>query len=161
MEAVTTMIIVQRVDEVKGGELFPRYVTDSHVLAVESKESRPWRYSIDVNGALVFDLDEQRVLASFELMARKEAWKRAGLIPKPKIDVSGCLQFATETVETRSFPLLGVSAESDSAQESVYIRLGDDDSYDAAIALSQDCTALLSGSVLRGFVISNIRCSTE
>jgi hypothetical protein len=72
MKGIT--VLVQKATE--GGRLYPRYDRESGILAVESEQPRPWPYGMDIDGCLVFDVDEQRILANFDLHVGMSLWRR-------------------------------------------------------------------------------------
>ena len=73
-------------------------------MAVESRVARPWPFGVNIDGVLVCDLDDWRVLANFDLYIPRRRWKteRAGE-ETPKIAPPGDLAFTPETVKTKSF----------------------------------------------------------
>ena len=60
----------------EAGRLYPRYVKVAHLLSVKSRIARPWPFGVGLNGGMIFDLDERRVLANFELHEMRSMWKR-------------------------------------------------------------------------------------
>lgn len=62
-----TGIVVVTAPPTIAGRLYPRYVEDAGILAVQSKVMRPWPFGVDIDGRIVFDLDADRTLANFDL----------------------------------------------------------------------------------------------
>ncbi|MGH8174772.1 MAG: hypothetical protein ACREV5_00750 [Steroidobacter sp.] len=135
----------------KAGRLYPRYDEESGILAVESSVQRDWLFGIDIDGTLVFDLDEQRVLANFDLHIPKDRWERdlgpdATLISRP-----GDLMLTPESIAQKSFNL-PIRVRTDSQAQRLRIEIGVAKA-DHAVALSESCVALLARNDLVGFVI--------
>jgi hypothetical protein len=60
----------------EAGRLYPRYVKDARILAVESTVARPWPFGVNIDGTRICDLDEWRVLANFDVHWPRSRWKR-------------------------------------------------------------------------------------
>src|SRR5688572_1233760 len=56
------------------GRLYPRYKNSSGIFALESGLG-PWPHAVTIDGPLILDFDENRILANVELVARMGAWK--------------------------------------------------------------------------------------
>jgi hypothetical protein len=136
------------------GRLYPRYVEDAGILAVESKVKRPWPFGVDLDARIIFDLDEQRVLANFDLHWRKSRWKRdIGVEPLPSAP-PGDLVFALETISAKSFSL-PMQVRINPQSRVLRIEFGMN-RPDRSVALSDSCIAFLSASELIGFAIEEI-----
>lgn len=137
------------------GRLYPRYVQDVGILAVESKVTRPWPFGVDIDGRLVFDLDEQQILANFDLHIPRNRWTKdlgkARLVSGPP----GDLVFSRETLDIKSFSL-DIKLRTDDALRRLRISIGTKE-FGRAVALSEKCMALLAGDELVGFDIQKIR----
>jgi hypothetical protein len=122
---------------------------------VQSRVDRSWLFGVDIDGRLVFDLDEQHVLANFDLHIPKTRWKRGSLEEEsPVIAAAGDLAFAAETIETKSFSL-PLMIRTDVRTRRVRIEFATD-KPNRAVALSSSCIALLSGDELVGFEVRNL-----
>lgn len=134
------------------GRLFPHYDDESNVLSVESSVERAWTYGLDIDGRIIFDLDANRVLASFELLIPRSRWKRElSSEPWPEVSRAGDLQFRQETVAAKSFssPLL---VQANRELDDVLIKIGSQES-DRRIMLSDFCVAYVVRDELVGFRI--------
>src|SRR5947208_2842602 len=89
----------------KRGRLYPRYDEDAGILVLESREPRALPYGLDIDGVIVFDIDESRVLANLDLHIRADLWERASTAFWPNEVNSGDLAFPDETLKTKSFHL--------------------------------------------------------
>ena len=133
------------------GRLYPRYAEDVGFLVVESRIERPWISGVDIDGRVVFDIDENRVLANFDLHIPKARWKRDLGDDVPAVAPPGDLIFSQDALQTKSFSL-PLSVRADPGLRRVRIEFGTEPA-DRAIALSGSCIALLSGAELVGFAI--------
>jgi ribose 5-phosphate isomerase B len=85
------------------GRLYPDDLAG--ILAVESKLQRPWPFGVDIDGRIIFDIDQCRVLANFDLHIPKKRWTKESLIVPPVQRCLGDLIFSQETIEIKSFSL--------------------------------------------------------
>jgi hypothetical protein len=133
------------------GRLYPRYDESVGILAAESKFKRPWYFGVDIDGRIIFDLDDCRVLANFDLHIPKNRWIkdwRSDLLPRAR---PGDLILSLETIETKSFSL-PLRVRSDEFCREVYIQIGSR-VPDRSVELSSACLALLCLNELVGFVL--------
>jgi len=133
------------------GRLYPKYNESVGILAVESKVKRPWPFGVDIDGRIIIDLDERRVLSNFDLHIPKNRWtKELRKDPLPQ-GRPGDLILSRETIETKSFSLpLRVSC--DELCHEVSIQFGAR-APDRAVELSSACLALVCQSELVGFFV--------
>lgn len=137
------------------GRLYPRYDEESGILALESRVERAWPFGVDIDGTLVFDLDEQRILANVDLHVPIDRWRRDLEGDTPQIAPAGDLEFAQQTVTHKSFHL-PMRLRGDKDARRLRIDLGAA-KPDRAVALSASCIALLAHQELAGFLIDRIR----
>jgi hypothetical protein len=133
------------------GRLYPRYDAESRILAVESSVQREWPFGIDIDGVLVFDLDEQHCLANVDLHVPKNRWVRDLGAEVTLISRPGDLIFLPEALAQKSFNL-PIRVRTNKQAQRIRIEIGATKA-DRAIALSESCAALLAGNNLAGFVI--------
>lgn len=133
------------------GRLYPRYNEDARVLAVESKFKRPWPFGVDIDGRLVFDLDENLLLANFDLHIPKHRWDKYLSDDVETIARPGNLVFTQEAIDTKSFNF-PLRVRIDARSSFVRIEFGAVDP-DRTVALSKSCIALISINQLVGFKI--------
>lgn len=108
------------------------------------------------DGTLVFDLDDQRVLANFDFHVPRDRWLRSLNEDQPSmIAPPGDLEFSLTTVQHKSFHL-PIQARTDASGRRLRIDIGSE-MPSRAVALSDRCIALLAGDKLAGFLISGIR----
>lgn len=134
------------------GRLYPRYDVEAGIVAVESRIARPWPYGVDVDGTLICDLDEDRVLANFDLLVPVESWSEAGGLHWPIRAREVDLVFDTDTVERKSFSS-PVEAFTDPDRRLLDIRIGTVEPQEAWV-LSEGCVALTRGDELVGFIVT-------
>lgn len=149
-----TGIMVSVTPPTDRGRLYPRYDEATGILVAESRIERPWPFGVNIDGRIVFDLDDQRVLANFDLHVPRHRWKKDIQEEEfPAIARSGDLVFAAETVATKTFSL-SLRVRTDSHSRQLRIEFGTD-LPTGAVALSAACIALLSAGELVGFVIKD------
>jgi hypothetical protein len=129
-------------------------VKSAGILAVQSRIERSWLYGVDLQSELVFDLDERRVLANFDLHLPKPRWKREKCGNASLTVKAGDLAFTPETIEAKSF-YHPVTVRVDPLTRLVRI---DFSTYgpNRAVALSECCLALLLADHLVGFEVRNL-----
>lgn len=134
------------------GGLNARYDEESGILSVESCVQRPWPFGVDIDGNLVFDLDAQRILANFDLHIPRDRWERDWTPIDPPAARSGDLEFTCSTVTQKSFHLpISVRMDPASRQVSIDFARGNVGEF---VGLSESCFAIVSGSELRGFLLT-------
>lgn len=152
MEAQLSSIMVSVLPPTEAGRLYPQYDDSAGILAVQSRIERPWLFGVDIDGRVVFDLDEQRVLANFDLHIPKSRWRRDRLEEEYPLTVpAGDLVFAVETIETKSFSL-PLTIRTDVNTGHVRIEFAKH-KPNRAVVLSSSCVALLSADELVGFEV--------
>ena len=137
------------------GRLYPRYAEDVGFLVIESRFERPWPFGVDIDGRVVFDIDENRILSNVDLHIPKARWKRDLGDDVPSVAPLGDLIFSQEAIKTKSFSL-PLRVRADARVRRVRIEFGTE-APDRFIALSGLCIALLSGAELVGFAINSTR----
>ena len=122
------------------------------MLVVESEIERPWPFAVDVDGNLVFDLDEQRVLANFDLHIPNKLWAKGLPAHLPHIAPPGDLVFSLEAVRQKSFSFpLRVATDSRGQRVLIeFMNIG----FDSVVGLSDACIGLVLGHELAGFVVT-------
>lgn len=98
-------ILVSSGSPTEAGHLHPRYDNENGILVVESKVERDWPYGIDVDGRIVFDIDEERSLANFDFHIPRDRWPRGTLSPQPPVVGRGDLVFSKDALVRKSFSL--------------------------------------------------------
>jgi hypothetical protein len=114
---------------------------------------RDWPFGIDIDGRVVFDLDADRTLASFDLHVPRSRWQKTLAAEEvlPAVAPAGDIVFSKEAIAKKSFNM-PLSARCDSNRSVVKLQFGEANA-DRSIQLSERCLALLAGSNLVGFVI--------
>jgi hypothetical protein len=137
---------------VPSAALEPRYDTEADVLVAESPVVSEWPFGVDIDGALVFDLDAHYMLVNFDLHIGRQRWLQ-DLSDSWRVPArEGSLWFTAEAVAIKSFALpLRVRTDRSRAQVQVEIGAG---APSAEVALSARCVALLHHDELAGFRIS-------
>jgi len=136
------------------GRLYPRYDDSAGILAVESKFERPWAFGVDIDGRIIFDIDERRVLANLDLHIPKKRWKKEARKRPPERCCFGDLIFSQKTIKIKSFSL-PLMVSSDELCREVHIQFGSS-TPDRAVGLSSSCLALLYQNELVGFFVRDL-----
>lgn len=135
------------------GRLYPRYNDAAGILAAESRVERAWLYGVDIDGRIVFDLDDERRLANFDLHIPKGRWKQAHGLNAPFVVGAADLIFSEQAIAVKSFNLT-IEVRHDE-HGMVQILFGSA-TPERAYSLSDSCLALLNDRELVGFVISGL-----
>ena len=139
----------------KRGRLYPRYDKDAGILVLESREPRAWPYGLDIDGVIVFDIDETRVLANLDLHMRADLWERTSSPFWPNKVKSGDLAFPDEMLKVKSFHL-PLRVRTNPNVHYIRIDIGEREIQEY-IALSDECLALVTEDQLVGFLIRGVR----
>src|ERR1051325_8851621 len=67
----------------EAGRLYPRYENGVGILIFESRPPRPWPHGVNIDGTVILDFDEDRILAGVELVASMRTWKGKGATAQP------------------------------------------------------------------------------
>ena len=138
----------------KRGRLYPRYDEDAGILVLESREPRAWPYGLDIDGMIVLDIDESRVLANLDLHIRADLWERASTAFWPNEVNSGDLAFPDETLKTKSFHL-PLRVRTNPNVHYIRVDIGEREPQQY-VALSNECLALVTEDQLVGFMIRGV-----
>lgn len=146
------MILIELRHPTERGRLYPRYVEGAGILAVQSSVTRPWPYGINIDGMMVLDIDEDRVLANVDLHLRRSLWRVEKTlerrVPSRKADIA----ISEESIRQKSLSL-PVKVVSDAARRCVAISFPESLNSADAVELSPGCLALVRGDELLGFQI--------
>ena len=132
------------------GRLYPRYKNSIGIFALESG-LRPWPHGVNIDGTLILDFDENRILANVELIARMSAWKGKLATAQPLASpgdirlgegLGGSIDYDWPVVVSKD-------VQHDMARISF-----DDGDFNRAVALSAAASALLKDDRLIGFWFS-------
>lgn len=137
------------------GRLWPRYNADADILVAESRFHQEWPYGIDIDGRIIFDIDEQRRLANFDLHIARRLWKvRQGVGPPTRAREHD-IMFTTEALNEKSFSM-DLEVTTNSERTEARILFGERPTLDAleAVKLSDQCFAYVDDGRLAGFYVS-------
>jgi hypothetical protein len=135
------------------GRLYPRYDPEANLLEVGTNLPRKCPFGVDVDGSVIFDIDENRILANFDLLIPRSLWEVVRFLPAYSPARSADLEFSEETLRIKSFHLpLAVHTTEDRMQ--AQILLGPTSNALVVVGLSDSCLALLNGDRLVGFRVS-------
>lgn len=130
------------------GRLYPRYERGAKLIALESRVARRWPHGVNVDGTLVFDLDEERVLANLDIHVPRDQWMENRDVAWPGPASKADIVFDEATVETKAFTL-PVEVLTDSGRRVVEVVIGARGPAERW-ELSESCYALTRGDALVG-----------
>lgn len=136
------------------GRLYPRYRNSIGIMTLASAVPRECPHGVNIDGTIILDFDELRVLAGVELIAPMSAWKgktgvaqplgQAGDILLPE-GLSGNIDYDWPVITSK-----------DVQRDMARINFGRSD-FNRAVALSDTASALLHDDHLTGFWFSFAR----
>jgi len=137
----------------KIGELNPHYDDEANVLEVGTNIDCIWFYGLDVDGSLIFDANENRILVNIDLLIPKKYWETSYDLPDVyKINSQkGIIQFSNDSIKTKSFNF-PLKVYTDNNKKKVFIKISD---YvkPTLVELSKSCYVYVKNNVLCGFLI--------
>lgn len=135
--------------------LLPRYDLEANILEFTSNIRRKWEYGIDINGSIIFDIDNEYKIANCDLLIPKNTWENIEYLPiniisdnKKLVDLS----FSKSTIDCKSF---NVEINVFVFKEKLYILL-DNPINVIKNKLSEKCDVLSFKNELRGFVLKDL-----
>jgi hypothetical protein len=130
------------------GRLYPRYQNSIGILTLSTNPPRPCPFGINIDGTLILDFDEGRVLAGVELVLPMSRWKGKAST-SPPVGSAGNLLLTTarQTSAEYAWPIT-VSKNGQTGAARIAFGGGD---YNRPITLSETCSALLLDDQLTGF----------
>jgi hypothetical protein len=136
------------------GRLHPRYLNGIGILTLESDTRRPCPHYVNIDGSLILDFDERRVLAAVELLIPISGWKGKDDTARPS-GAPGDVLLAASAPASSDYEwpvIVSKNVQTDEAR----IAFGSG-AHDRSVALSNACHALLLGDRLTGFWFSLAR----
>lgn len=145
-------ICVQQREPTEKGALYPRYVKDAEILAVQSRVPRDWPFGVDIDGRLIFDIDADRILANFDLHIPKRYWIVQSRADEPRACQEASLEFTGSALEYKSFSL-PLQVRTDAARSYALIEFDKLIPHGRWLALSEKCLARVDVDCLTGFFV--------
>jgi hypothetical protein len=136
------------------GRLYPRYKNSIGILTLESPLPRLCPHGVNIDGTVMLDFDEDRVLAVVELIAPMSAWKGKAAVAQP-LGRPGDIRLAEGISGHVDFDW-PVVVMKDLQRDMARISFGSSD-FNRAVALSEAACALLLDDHLTGFWFSFAR----
>ena len=135
------------------GRLYPRYLNRSKIFVIQSPMTRSCPHGVNIDGRLLLDFDEDRILAGVELLSRIGGKGETQVIRPAATPGDIHLGEALTGSCAYDWPVIwNYDVQQDMG------RIGfDDGDFDRAVALSDDASALLRGNRLIGFWFSLAR----
>lgn len=150
-------IVVTKGAKSEFGSLVPNYNKESSILEVSSEKRKKWIYGFDVDGNIVFDVDENFVIENFDVLISKALWSKCENISKPNFFDEGSIVVKKQTLNQKSFSMPNLKIFFDSKAKEVLILFNEDDFKKIpdflGVKTSISCLGLLEMNSLRGFII--------
>lgn len=138
----------------QAGRLYPRYSNGIGIFELESSVPRPCPYGVTIDGTLILDFDENRILAGVELVAPMSAWKGRETVRRPSGGPGDlALGEGMSADMSHDWPVV---VSKDVQRDMARIGFGSPD-FNRAVALSDRASALLQDDLLTGFWFSLAR----
>ena len=134
------------------GRLYPEYDDSAKILSVTSKEALSWPYGIHIDGRVLLDANEERMLANIDLLIPKKYW-HSGIQPElPMRLLETDLLLTQPTLRQKDFSF-DLSIVSDETESWVHIFFGEGLQGTTWVKLSPQCFVQLANRSLLGFYI--------
>lgn len=130
--------------------LVPSYDEESNVLTIESPIVRPWPFGVNIDGLVLLDLDDERVLSAVELLIPRSRWRKVDALPAwPFFKKRSDLILKPDVVATKMHRL-PVSVVADKFGKDVLISFGSLEP-DHWVQLADNALAAIRDGELQGF----------
>lgn len=130
------------------GRLYPRYLNSIGILTLDPDTRRPSPFAINIDGSLILDFDERRLLAGVELLIPMSGWKGKDDTSRPR-GAAGNVLLPISAAESAAYEWpVSVSRNVQTDEARIAFWSGE---HDRSVALSRTCHALLLDGRLTGF----------
>lgn len=136
------------------GRLYVSHVpeTQSDVLVIKSRVRERFFCTINVSTEVLLDLDANRILTSVTVLNPIRLWRVTSPMRLPRTVQAADLQIeARQKAESIDLPVLVTTDESKSF---AYVQFGEIPPNAIAVALSEECVAIISEDQLRGLFVT-------
>jgi hypothetical protein len=127
----------------------PSYDEESNVLTIESPVERPWPFGVNIDGLVLLELDDERVLAAVELLILRVRWKKVDALPTWPIFKKRCDLILKPDVVAAKMHRLPVTVLADKSGTDVLISFGTPEP-DHWIQLAENALAAIRDGELHG-----------
>jgi len=86
------------------GRLYPKYDLEAEILSFNSEQEKEWPLGVDIDGNVIFDLDENFRVGMIDLLIGRARWKKQSL-KWPAVLMDHDLVLKEESVVEKSFSL--------------------------------------------------------
>ena len=132
-------------------KLYASFDPATQILSAASKHECDWPYGIDIDGSIVFDMNECREVVNIDLLIPPKMWSRERFEVE-KVDArQGALKIDVETIKTKSLSL-PLKVYYDKSANSIYVAIGKNCATSSVI-LSESCSAFIAGGELVGMLL--------
>ncbi|HBH24441.1 MAG TPA: hypothetical protein DDY13_13585 [Cytophagales bacterium] len=138
------------------GELFPKYDDESGILEVTSIKTSDWKYGMDIDGWLIFDINAERILENFDLLIPKRKWIMVEdkLINEINIIDFGVLRIDENSLNHQSYNYPNYKVILNKSQTILKILFDSEADNLQAYKVSKKCYALVNNNnSLKGFCL--------
>jgi hypothetical protein len=155
-------IRVNLLNSTKHGRLYyqPNPEIEPFVLFLQNGLKTKRTYSINIDSAIILDINENQVLQGAEFIIHRKVWKIDPTFELPHPEIEADIQIANllnrdEIMETT------IRSITDEKYRYVFFGWETENSEKKWVALSKQCYALISGTSLAGFFINLISENQE
>ncbi|MDO1450207.1 hypothetical protein Q0590_28260 [Rhodocytophaga aerolata] len=151
-------IIVKKVMSSDYGFLIPRYDKESGILEITSRKSKEWIYGIDIDGVIIFDIDEDLIIENLDVCVDKKYWKKVDNFPDWNLieDKIYNLKVDASSIKIKSFNYGDIKLFTDKRSESLMItfNLSSQNEILKMYKVSNHCFCFINEDILQGFFIN-------
>lgn len=146
------MIRINRSEKTREGRLYPRYVGGVGLI-LETNVERDWVNGFDIEGSIIFDVDQHNTLCSVEILLEKKYWIEKKIEFHHRTWKEMDLSVSESVTEEKSFDI-NWKVYKDSNSGLLLIDFGVGEKVDC-VCLSAKCWAIIRDGCLVGFYIVN------
>ena len=132
------------------GRIYPRYDEESQLIIAGNRLVREWPFGINIDSTVILDAGPDRVLASVEVIMRRELWSLDECFGRPRRGKAANLVLTKQALLDPDYSL-AVIISTNGARSAALVSFGGIGGNLQGIELSGGCTALIDGDMLQGF----------
>ena len=139
------------------GDLTPKYDREADLLTVTSSSITEWTYGIDIDGTVIFDINENYIVENIDLLVREGLWEIDVNLKRPVTRAEAKIEIDKESVLIKSFNCPNLKVLTNSDKNIISLLFDDSVSDFQGIRVSKYCIALVKENLLLGFYIEGIK----
>jgi len=130
----------------------PYYDTEADLLTISSKGTRAWKYGVDIDGTIIFDIDTYRILANIDLLIPRRLWHVLPALEAPRAIQQVDVMFSEATIASKSFHL-SMKVNTDITRTYIDVSFDELIGHSTWYALSGTCFARIIEDQLCGLFV--------